>query len=124
MKQQNYQKGKRGENEAWEFLKSKGYDLITKNYDCNLGEIDLIVRQVDTLVFVEVKMKTGDKFGLPEDMINCGKLSQIRRVAEAYLYFNPEMRKRYLKYRFDAVCIVENDTGEVLRINHYENIYA
>lgn len=77
----------------------------------------------DTLVFVEVKLKVGDKFGLPEEMINKHKLARIRRVAESYLVMKPEIKKTYKKYRIDAVCIVMKNLVEVQTIRYYENLY-
>lgn len=115
-KQFNYQKGKYGEDKAKIFLEENGYQLIEANYTNKIGEIDLIMSDNDWLVFVEVKYKLDDKFGLPEEMISNNKLFQVRRVADAYLSINHQMRQRFKKYRIDAVCIL----GE--KIKHYKNI--
>ena len=120
---QNYKKGKEGEEIAREFLTKKGFDLIESNYSNDLGEIDLVMSDKEWLVFVEVKLKIGDKFGTPEEMIGKGKLSQIKRVAELYLQSESPTTKKFKKFRIDAVCIVENFDKSVSRINHYENIY-
>ena len=116
----NYKKGKEGEEIAREFLIKKGFKLIESNYSNNLGEIDLIMIDKDWLVFVEVKLKIGDKFGTPEEMINKNKLSQVRRVAEMYLVMEPT---EFKKYRIDAVCIVLNEDKTINRINYYDNLY-
>ena len=84
-KKENYNKGKNGEEMAREFLVKKGFGLVEINYKNKIGEIDLIMIDKDWLVFVEVKLKVGDKFGTPEEMINKKKMSQIKRVAESYL---------------------------------------
>jgi putative endonuclease len=122
-KVKNYKKGKEGEEIARKFLVQKGLRLIESNHSNKLGEIDLIMLDKDVLVFVEVKLKIGDKFGSPEEMISKYKLSQIRRVAEAFLVLNPDISRRLVKYRIDAVCIVLNEDKTVDRINHYENVY-
>ena len=122
-KVKNYKKGKEGEEIAKKFLEQKGFRLIESNYNNKLGEIDLIMSNKEVLVFVEVKLKVGDKFGSPEEMISKYKLSQIRRVAEAFLVLNPDISRRLVKYRIDAVCIVLNEDKTVDRINHYENVY-
>lgn len=116
MKKWNYSKGKESEEKASDLLKSVGYRLIAMNYRCKLGEIDLIMSDRDWLVFVEVKYKTDDKMGSPEEMIDKRKLAQVKRVAEWYLTENQEMKKVFQKYRIDAVCILGD------RIKHYENV--
>ena len=83
--------------------------MIESNYSNNLGEIDLIMKDNDWLVFVEVKLKIGDRFGTPEEMINKNKISQVRRVAEGFLLLESPISKKFSKYRIDAVCIVLNE---------------
>lgn len=120
---QNYKKGKEGEEIARDFLINKGFKLIESNYSNNLGEIDLVMSDKDWLVFVEVKLKIGDKYGTPEEMISTNKLRQIRRVAEAFLILKSPISKNFSKYRIDAVCIVLEEDRKVSRINYYENMY-
>jgi len=116
MKRFNYQKGKNGEKEAKDYLVEKGYKILEVNYRNQVGEIDIVAAEGNTLVFVEVKMKTDDKYGLPEEMITQHKLRQVRRVAEIYLLFNPKIKTEYPKQRIDAVCIVDD------QIRHYINV--
>lgn len=116
IKELNYQKGRYGEDIAKEFLINRGYELVEMNYENKIGEIDLIMIDGEYLVFVEVKYKSDDKFGLPEEMINQNKLVQIRKVAESYLMINSQLRHRFLKYRIDAVCILGR------KINYYKNL--
>lgn len=122
-KVQNYNKGKEGEQIARDLLFQKGFNLIESNYLNNLGEIDLIMTDKDWLVFVEVKLKIGDKFGSPEEMISKKKLSQIKRIAESFLILESPKVQQYKKYRIDAVCIVLNEDNSIQRIQHYENLY-
>lgn len=119
----NYNKGKEGEEIARDYLIKKGFILIESNYSNNLGEIDLIMSDNDWLVFIEVKLKIGDKFGLPEEMIGNNKLSQVRRVAELFLLSDSPITKKYKKYRIDAVCIVLNEDKTINRISYYDNLY-
>lgn len=120
---QNYKKGREGEEIARDYLIKKGFYLIESNYSNKLGEIDLVMSDKDWLVFVEVKLKIGDKYGNPEEMISKNKLSKIRRVAESFLVLEPSIAKKYQKYRIDAVCIMLNENKKVERINYYENLY-
>lgn len=113
MKKYNYQKGKNGEEIAKTFLEKAGYHILEMNYSNGVGEIDLIATDANTLVFVEVKMKTDDYFGQPEEMITKGKLARVRRVAEIYLLLNKKIKTNYPKQRIDAVCILGNE------VRHY-----
>jgi putative endonuclease len=117
----NYKKGREGEEIAREYLIKKGFRLIESNYSNKLGEIDLIMVDKDILIFVEVKLKVGDRFGTPEEMINNHKLNRIRRIAEGFLILE-KIAKSYQRYRIDAVCIVLDENKNVERINHYENV--
>ena len=116
-----------GENIAAEFLTKKGFKIIAQNWQNKFGEIDLIcldcrglVYQI--LVFVEVKLKIGEEFGLPEEMIDPRKIYQIQRSAEMFLLNEPSMAQKYPQYRLDAVCIVLDRNKEVQDIRHYENL--
>jgi len=113
-KEENYHKGRYGENIAKEYLIKKGYVFIEANFENKIGEIDLIMSDGDWLVFVEVKYKSDDRLGIPEEMISPNKIWQVKRVAESYLV---ERRIKYFeKFRLDAVCILDKE------IRHYENI--
>jgi len=119
---QNFKKGREGEEIAREFLIKKGFSLIESNYSNKLGEIDLIMSDKDWLVFVEVKLKIGDRFGTPEEMINKNKLSRIKRIAEGFLVLEPQIANKFKKYRIDAICIVLNENKKLQRINYYDNV--
>ena len=119
----NYNKGKEGEEIARNYLINKGFNLIESNYSNNLGEIDLIMSDKDWLVFVEVKLKIGNRFGQPEEMINKNKLNQIKRVAELFLVSESQIAQKFVRYRVDAVCIELNEDITINRINYYDNIY-
>jgi len=115
MKTLNKQTGKLGENMAAKFLEAKGYKILDRNYSTKFGELDIIALDSTTLVFVEVKTKTSDQFGSPEEMITPHKLHQIQNTAQSYLFSNPSPN---LPLRIDAICI----NLETKTIKHYENI--
>lgn len=115
-KKYNFRKGRMAENMAKDFLVSKGFVFLLSNYKNDIGEIDLIMSDDSWLVFVEVKYKSDDLMGAPEEMINIHKLRQVKRVAEGYLLENCKTIGSFYKYRIDAVCIL----GQ--KINHYTNI--
>jgi len=118
----NFIKGRDGENEAKIFLEKLGFKFVEANYKNKIGEIDLIMTDGDTLVFVEVKLKTGVNSGNPEDMIDTRKLYQIKRTAESWAVENG-LNIYKQKLRIDAVCIVKKTDNTIERINHYKNLY-
>lgn len=116
IKKENYHKGRYGENMAKEYLLKKGFVFVEANFENKLGEIDLIMSDKKWLVFIEVKYKSDDRLGLPEEMINRNKICQVKRVAESYLMEKKKEIEFFEKYRIDAVCILGNE------IRHYENV--
>lgn len=95
--------GDRGEKEAWKFLRRKGYRLITTNYTCRGGEIDIIAQDQKTLVFIEVRSRSSTAFGTPAETVDLGKQRRIRKAAEHYLHHIGEP-ERYC--RFDVVSVL------------------
>jgi putative endonuclease len=95
--------GKKGEEKALRFLKKKGYRIIEQNYVCNLGEMDIIAKEKDTLGFVEVKTRTSMAFGPPQLAVTPTKQHQLSKVAMNFL---KEKRIVDAKARFDVVAIL------------------
>lgn len=122
MKKHNLPKGARGEELAAKFLQKKGFKILEKNWRTKFGEIDLVCTKNNILIFVEVKLKIGDTFGTPEEMVTKRKLSQVRRTAESYLLRNPDYQNLFPQQRIDVVAIVQNPDGTIDRIDHYENL--
>lgn len=122
MKQQNFQKGRRGEDIAEVYLKKRGFGVVEKNFRTKFGEIDLVVAKGGVLHFVEVKLKVGSRFGAPEEMINKKKILQVAKIGEAYLFKKSELAAKYSRVQVDAVCIVTSDDGVMERVCYYENL--
>lgn len=116
MKFYNRETGRIGENIAAQELTKKGYQILEKNFANKFGEIDIIARHNGVLVFVEVKTKKGEDWGLPEEMINPRKLFKIRNMAALY------MRRNDLPCRIDMVAVVLSADDELIRLTHYENV--
>lgn len=112
--------GQIGENLAAEYLAKKGYRVLDRNWSTRWGELDIVASKNDILVFVEVKTKVGDGFGLPEDMVNSYKISQVQRMGEVYRITKglPNVQARV-----DVIAIVLDRDNEVLRLDHYEGVY-
>jgi putative endonuclease len=105
--------GKKGEEVALRFLKRKGYRIIETNYVCKLGEMDLIAKEKDTLVFIEVKTRTSMMFGPPQLAVNPSKQRQLSKVA---LNFLKEKKLEDVKARFDVVAILLGQKGEEIEL--------
>jgi putative endonuclease len=105
--------GKKGEELALRFLKKNGYRVIEKNYVCKMGEMDIIAKEKDTLVFIEVKTRTSNTFGPPQLAVNPKKQSQMSKVA---LYFLKEKKLEDVKARFDVVAILLGPKGEEIEL--------
>jgi len=119
MKEHNLNIGRLGEDIAKEYLEKKGYSIVDQNYKNKYAEIDLIIKDKDSLVFVEVKTRIGEQFGPPERALNRDKMHRLVRNAQAYMAYKA---KNYKSYRIDSVCIVLDEDNQIKRLDHYENI--
>ncbi len=122
MKKENFATGRLGEAMAREYLIKNGYQIVESNFKTKFGEIDIICLKNNILVFVEVKLKIGDKFGTPEEMIGKRKILQIQNTSIAYLQKNSKISNSYSNYRIDAICIVTDRNFIPIRTSHYENV--
>ena len=101
--------GRWGEKEAAKFLRHLGYDVLEKNFVCPAGEIDIVAREGDELVFVEVKTRTEADFGGPLAAVNATKRRKLALVASSYL---ARRRAGELPCRFDVVGVTRKPGGE------------
>ncbi|MCK4520792.1 YraN family protein [Candidatus Parcubacteria bacterium] len=114
----NIKIGRIGEEIARDYLEDKGYDIIEQNCKTRYSEIDLIAKKDDVLVFIEVRTKTSERFGSPEETINKEKIRRLIRSADAY----SAIKRWKGQYRIDAVCVVLDQNHKLSRIQHYESI--
>lgn len=105
-----------GEKIAQKYLKKHGYKIVETNYRNKLGEIDIIAydKKEDYLVFVEVKTKSTDYFGLPREMVDEHKQRKIQQVATFYLMFNRLVEQ---DFRFDVIEVFD------LEVEHIKNAW-
>ena len=111
--------GRRGERLAENHLLARGYRLIERNWRCRHGEIDLVVRDGDAIVFVEVKTRTSTAFGHPFEAITPVKLARLRRLAGLWCETHPRERGRI---RIDAVSVLA-PRGGTPRIEHLTGVF-
>src|SRR5437868_2873571 len=93
--------GERGEMAAWGFLVKQGYKILEKNYRCALGEIDCIAEKKGRLVFIEIKTRSGDRYGRPEEAVHQVKQRKLFKLAEWYL---KETKKTEAPVSFEVVA--------------------
>ena len=98
--------GKIGEDEAEEYLKEQGYEILCRNFRCMQGEIDIIAKDKKTIVFVEVKTRTSTKYGEAKEAVNKRKQKHIYESARYYLYQN---RKENCLTRIDVIEVYINN---------------
>ena len=108
-----------GEKLAQNFLKKKGYRILENNYRCRYGEIDIVARQGQCLVFVEVRTKNNLKFGTPEESISFTKVQHMEQAAE---YYVQEHRIEGLEWRIDLIAVELDANLCVQRIEQIENV--
>lgn len=94
-------RGQQAEQIACDYLQQHGLQLITQNYHCRRGEIDLIMRDADTLVFVEVRARRSDRFGSALESITADKQSRIIATAQQYL----QQKRLQQNCRFDVIAV-------------------
>ena len=111
--------GKRGEQLACKALEKKGYRILEKNYRCRHGEIDLVARHRDYIVFIEVRSKTGDAFGTPEESVTSAKKQRLLATALDYLGSHEDLPENW---RIDFVAVqIDPSDGKPVRVEIVEN---
>jgi len=99
--------GTKGENLAVRFLIKKGYSVIQRNHKTPFGEIDIIAKDGDTIVFIEVKTRRDDLFGYPFEAVTRRKIHKLKNSALFYL----KKQRRESRARFDVLSIFSTDSG-------------
>lgn len=94
--------GKKGEDIACAYLKRRGYRIVERNYKCPLGELDIVARDGDAIVFVEVKSRKSEEFGDPQLAVGLEKQKKVSRMSLTYL---KEKHLYPCNARFDVVAI-------------------
>ncbi|MGX4598880.1 YraN family protein [Faecalimicrobium sp. JNUCC 81] len=112
----NKEKGDFGENVALKYLMSKGAKVLEKNYKIKTGEIDIITKLDNQLVFIEVKARSNLRFGYPSEAVNYKKIKKIISTANYYILRNNLHNE---PMRFDVIEIYLNEN----KINHIVNAF-
>lgn len=91
------------EAKAAEYLSAIGYRILERNFSCRLGEIDIIAKEGEYLCFIEVKFRSGSRFGSPFEAVNYKKQQKIIKVAQYYMKVHGYAVDR--ECRFDVVAV-------------------
>jgi putative endonuclease len=111
--------GNLGETIAAEYLEKHGYHLIERNFKARYGEIDIIAQKQGILVFIEVKTRIGNAYGLPEEAVTKRKIREVTLTAQYYYLLNPQLPT---SHRIDVIALELNPDKTIKDLRHIENI--
>jgi len=110
------EQGTLAEQQAAAYLEKQGYRIISRNFRCTGGEIDIVAQRQKTLVFVEVKQRTSDAFGGPLAAVTKTKQQRVAHASVQFIKTHPQIG--YDEIRFDVICILAGN------IEHLENAFS
>ena len=112
--------GKLGEKKAQNYLKRRGYQILETNYRTKAGEIDIIAKEKDCIVFVEVKTRTSEEYGAPAEAVSFYKQQHMIKSAQYYLV----RHGGECECRFDVIEVRIPSEGifKIAKINHLKNV--
>ena len=118
--ERNKRLGRKGEDAAARYLAQRGYEILERNWTCFAGEADIIARDEEWLVFVEVKTRRNTDKGFPSDAVDARKRDRYEKIALAYA---AEYSASDIPVRFDVVSIVVIGKGKAM-IRHHMNAFT
>jgi putative endonuclease len=107
--------GRRGEDVAVRYLEQRGLVVLSRNWRCRDGEIDVVCTDAERLVVCEVKTRSGTRFGEPAEAVTDRKAARIRRVTQAWLAAHHVV---WCEIRFDVVAVLA-EPGRPVTVQHY-----
>lgn len=107
--------GNHGESLAASYLLGQGYEIIANNWRCAVGEVDLVAKDAEALIFVEVRTRRSARLGTPEESVTPAKQAKLIALAETYL---TEHHCSGCDWRIDVIAIVLDRRNQISRLNH------
>jgi putative endonuclease len=104
---------------ARQLLERKGLRFVEANWRCREGEIDLVMRDRDELVFVEVKLRRGERFGSAAESVTSAKARKLLIAGASYVAAHPELEESI--WRIDTVALTLSPSGQLVDALHIEN---
>jgi putative endonuclease len=114
----NTNTGNKGENMAVKYLEQNGYTVIKRNWRFKHWEVDIIASKGNRIHFIEIKTRTSEKFGKPEESISTQKMNNLKNAAEEFQYLHTEWK--YVQFDVLAITIFYNKPIEYFLI---EDVY-
>lgn len=127
--------GDLGEHIAERYLRKKHWRIIARNYAANGGEIDIVAYRFGTLVYFEVKTRSGELFGKPAEAVDCSKLERIKKAAFAlkaeyskkrkipvFYPFGITVKRSFRRERIDVIEVYITRDGKVREMNHIKDM--
>lgn len=111
--------GRKGEMLAAEYLRQLDFVILSQNWRCREGELDIVATDGETLVVVEVKTRAGTKFGDPAEAVTEEKLARLRRITGQWLR---AFRLTWCPVRLDVIAVLAAPSGE-LRLKHFPGVH-
>ena len=109
--------GKKGEDLAVEFLQKNSYNILERNWRFKKAEVDIIARKKDVLAIIEVKTRSTNHFGNPQDFVNPKKIKLLVEAINEYV----TTKDLDVEVRFDIIAILKNQ--QTFKINHIEDAF-
>jgi putative endonuclease len=118
--------GRLGESLAANYLRRKGYRILGRNYRSKIGELDLIAAKDRTLVFVEVKTRTGTGGGQPYEAVDNRKQKKLLRLANGYLAYGgvKDLNEIFDDTRIDVISILMSKDGHIRSLEHIKDAFG
>ncbi len=113
--------GKWGEDVAARYLEDKGYRIVARHFTHRIGEIDIVAAKDGRIIFVEVKTRTNNRFGAPEESIGWSKQNKLRRTADVYML---QHKLHNVPYQIDSVAVMRDLMKQETTIRHLENVIS
>jgi putative endonuclease len=114
--------GQRGEELAANELARRGFEIVDRNWHCQIGEVDIVARRDDVWAFFEVRARRGRAFGTPEESVTQSKQQRMIDVARTYLSEHG-LNVHEVDWRIGLVAVEMDKAGYLLRVDVYENLW-
>ena len=115
----HYSLGLQGEEIAHRYLLGQGYEILTRNFRCPIGEIDLVAKRGERYFFIEIKARSSSRFGSPQEAVTRQKQAKLIRLAQWYL---KQHRLADAAFSFDVIAVMFSSEGEP-KISHIQNAF-
>ena len=114
--------GRRGEDLAIQDLVRRGFEIVARNWHCQIGEVDIVARRDEIWTMFEVRARRGQAYGTPEESVTPTKMERMADVARAYLAEH-DVNEHEVDWRIGMVAVEMDKAGRLLRIDVYENLW-